>query len=285
MTLLLGVNFKKLGKIYHFYSNDYNIDIDNFVIVKTTRGIECGKVVSIKHISPSEQKKSIKHIIRCANQEDLDILNSIKQKEKDAFSICLKKIKHHNLPMKLIDVEFTFDNSKILFYFTSDGRVDFRNLVKDLASIFKNRIELRQIGVRDEAKVIGGISVCGRELCCSTFLTEFQPVSIKMAKEQNLSLNPIKISGACGRLMCCLKYEQESYEQLIANTPKVDAIIKTPEGIGKVLEVNILTGLLKISLNKEPNGTPVIFRRDEVSIISQPKNKNEEIDEELKILE
>ena len=200
-------------------------------------------------------------------------------KEKEAFSICLGKIQKHKLDMKLVDVEYTFDNNKILFYFTADGRVDFRELVKDLASVFKTRIELRQIGVRDESKMLGGLGVCGRPFCCSTFLGEFQPVSIKMAKEQGLSLNPAKISGTCGRLMCCLKYEQNVYEELLRLTPKVGAYVKTPDGRGNVIEVNLLTGMLKIRLDDKPDAAPRSFHKDQVVLIrdSQIRVNRDEI--------
>ena len=202
----------------------------------------------------------LKKLIRVANKDDLKRIAENRIREKSAFDICCKKIEAHKLEMKLVDVEYTFDNSKILFYFTADGRVDFRELVKDLASVFRTRIELRQIGVRDEAKMIGGLGICGRPFCCSSFLGGFQPVSIKMAKEQGLSLNPVKISGTCGRLMCCLKYEQEAYLDLLRSTPKVNAVVMTPEGKGVVIDQNLLTGTLKVRLEKSPDAAPQLFQ-------------------------
>lgn len=289
ISQLIGVNFKKLGKIYHFLNHDLEVKINDLVIVETSRGVECSKVVSIKDKEEDYdvESESIKPIIRIASEEDLEIVKSNKEKEKHAFSVCVKKIDDHKLPMKLIDVEYTFDNSKVLFYFTSDGRIDFRNLVKDLAYIFKNRIELRQIGVRDQAKMVGGISVCGRELCCSSFLTEFQPVSIKMAKDQNLSLNPSKISGACGRLMCCLKYDHSTYEELIKITPRAGSIVALPDGetSGTVVDVNILTGLLRISVTKKNTTNFVVHRRDEVSILKEAEADDSQTPSELYNLE
>ncbi len=209
MTEVIGVRFKSVGKVYYFDPNGERVSAGQYVIVETARGIECGEVVlENRQVDDGKIIAPLKPVIRVANQEDLKNMEKNHAKEKEAFSICLGKIQKHKLDMKLVDVEYTFDNNKILFYFTADGRVDFRELVKDLASVFKTRIELRQIGVRDESKMLGGLGVCGRPFCCSTFLGEFQPVSIKMAKEQGLSLNPAKISGTCGRLMCCLKYEQ-----------------------------------------------------------------------------
>ena len=205
--------------------------------------------------------------MRPANENDLRVVRENRAKEQKAFSICEEKIRAHNLDMKLVDVEYTFDGGKILFYFTADGRVDFRELVKDLAGVFRTRIELRQIGVRDESKMVGGFGMCGRPFCCSTFLGDFQPVSIKMAKEQGLSLNPVKISGTCGRLMCCLKYEQEAYEHLLRHTPKVGAIVETREGRGTVVENNLLTGMLKIRLERRPDAAPVVIERHEVKLI------------------
>jgi len=213
LPLVVGIRFKPAGKIYHFATGDNIYDVGERVIVETIRGIECGKVaIGNREVSEEKLVFPLKNVIRKATQEDIHIYNNNQEKEKEALEICRKKVKEHNLPMRLIEAEYTFDVGKIIFYFTADGRVDFRELVKDLAAIFKTRIELRQIGVRDEAKILGGIGSCGQELCCHSFLGEFEPVSIKMAKEQNLSLNPTKISGICGRLMCCLKYESELYE-------------------------------------------------------------------------
>ena len=226
-----------------------------------------------RKITNNQIVKPLKKVIRPASDADLQQLEANKQKEKQAFSVCQKKISEHRLDMKLVDVEYTFDNNKILFYFTADGRVDFRELVKDLASIFRTRIELRQIGVRDEAKMLGGLGVCGRSFCCSSFLGEFQPVSIKMAKEQSLSLNPTKISGICGRLMCCLKYEQDSYEKLLKMTPKVGALVSTPEGRGIVQDANPLTGSLKIALDKNPD-VPKAFQREQVRVVRGERGEN-----------
>lgn len=284
MNKAIGVRFKKQGKIYYFsISNDINYNIGDLVIVETSRGIECSEIVTtIDNFFQKHPDMNLEPILRIADKQDIEIYKKNKIKETKAFKIALQKIKNYNLPMKLIDVEYTFDNNKLLFYFSSDGRIDFRELVKELASIFKTRIELRQIGVRDEAKLIGGISVCGRVLCCSSFLSEFQPVSIKMAKDQNLSLNPSKISGACGRLMCCLKYEHESYEELLRITPKIGAIVLTEFGKGIVTDLNIITGLLKVSLKENPNATPKIVRRDEITIIKDGSIKIDK--DELKAL-
>ena len=230
--------------------------------------MECGEIaMENREVDDSEIVKPLKRIVRPANENDLRVVRENREKEKKAFGICEEKIRAHNLDMKLVDVEYTFDGSKILFYFTADGRVDFRELVKDLAGVFRTRIELRQIGVRDESKMVGGFGMCGRPFCCSTFLGDFQPVSIKMAKEQGLSLNPVKISGTCGRLMCCLKYEQEAYEHLLRHTPKVGAIVETREGRGTVVENNLLTGMLKIRLDRRPDAAPVVIERHEVKLI------------------
>lgn len=268
MTQIIGVRFKEVGKIYYFDPADKQIEKNQFVIVETARGVECGIVaIANKEIADEEITKPLKTVLKIATQQDLDQVEQNKIKSKKAFVLCEQKIVQHNLDMKLIDVEYTFDNNKILFYFTADGRIDFRNLVKDLASIFRTRIELRQIGVRDEAKMLGGLGICGREFCCSSFLGDFQPVSIKMAKEQGLSLNPSKISGTCGRLMCCLKYEQDTYESLLAVTPKVGAYVETPEGKGHVIEVSILTGILKIILDKNADKIPVIYAKENIKLI------------------
>jgi cell fate regulator YaaT (PSP1 superfamily) len=224
----------------------------------------------------------LKKVIRVATENDIKTLKENKEKEKDAFKLCEQKIEAHGLEMSLVDAEYTFDRSKLLFYFTADGRVDFRELVKDLASTFKTRIELRQIGVRDESKMVGGLGICGRPFCCNTFLTDFQPVSIKMAKEQGLSLNPTKISGTCGRLMCCLKYEQDTYEHLLRVTPKVGAIVDTPDGKGRVIEVNLITGMLKVSLDRRPDAAPVIVNRHHVKLLKDAHIRVEK--EELEAL-
>lgn len=287
MIEIIGVRFKSIGKIYYFDPLGEEYEKGDFVIVETVRGIEIGEVVLENRGVPEESVVAeLKPVIRRADKEDFEKQKENKQKEKEAFSICLKKIKEHNLEMKLIDVEYTFDGSKILFYFTADGRIDFRELVKSLATIFRTRIELRQIGVRDEAKMLGGIGICGRELCCRKFLGDFEPVSIRMAKEQGLSLNPSKISGTCGRLMCCLKYEQDTYEQLLKRTPKVDALVKTPDGKGIVVESNILTGKLKVKLDKEEGTILHIYDVKDIVVIRDTKIRltREEI-AELKKLE
>jgi len=265
---VIGVRFKNVGKIYYFDPDGQAVAKGARVIVETARGVECGEVATSNREVPDDDiVKPLKKMIRVATEADLRQVEQNKEKEKRAFDICAKKIADHKLEMKLVDVEYTFDNNKILFYFTADGRVDFRELVKDLASVFRTRIELRQIGVRDEAKMLGGLGVCGKPFCCSTFLGDFQPVSIKMAKEQGLSLNPTKISGTCGRLMCCLKYEQEAYEDLLRITPKVGASVGTKEGRGTVTEVNLLTGMLKVRLEKKNDAVPASFHRDEVKIL------------------
>lgn len=250
MITVIGVRFKKAGKIYYFNPGQMDIKKGDFVVVETARGIEFGEcVVGVKNLNENEIVAPLKNVIRKADNEDIEINRVNKAKEVDAFDICVEKIKAHKLDMKLIDVEYTFDNNKVIFYFTADGRVDFRELVKDLASIFRTRIELRQIGVRDEAKMTGGLGPCGRSLCCSTFLGEFAPVSIKMAKEQNLSLNPTKISGICGRLMCCLNYEQETYEEIRKRMPKVGSIVNTPYGKGEVTSSSVVKESVKVKVN------------------------------------
>lgn len=272
MVIVVGVRFKKAGKIYYFDPDNIDIQKDDFVIVETARGIEFGQaVVGIKEISEEEIVPPLKKVLRVATEEDARSNEENIRKEKEAFEICLKKIECHNLDMKLIDVEYTFDNNKIIFYFTADGRVDFRELVKDLAAIFKTRIELRQIGVRDESKMIGGLGPCGRTLCCSTFLGEFAPVSIKMAKEQSLSLNPTKISGICGRLMCCLKYEHEMYENILEKLPSIGSIVMTPNGRGIVVETNTLLEMVKVKV-KLPDDTEDIvpFSIEEIKEIEKP---------------
>lgn len=281
MVEIIGVRFKKGGKIYYFGPKEIKFSIGDFAIVETARGVECGEVViANREVEESEIVSPLKDIIRKATYSDMKIVEKNKLKEKEAFDICLEKIAYRKLDMHLVDVECTFDNNKILFYFTAENRVDFRELVKDLASVFRTRIELRQIGVRDEAKILGGLGICGREFCCKGYLGEFQPVSIKMAKEQNLSLNPTKISGTCGRLMCCLKHEQASYEQLLKITPKVGAYVKAPQCSGYVEDVNLITGKLKI----KPDNTdvPVFADRSEVSIIKDSEIKVNK--EELKAL-
>lgn len=268
MAEVVGIRFKEVGKVYYFDPDGMQFKKGDRAVVETARGVECGEIaMENREVDDSEIVKPLKRIVRPANETDLRVVRENRAKEQKAFSICEEKIRAHNLDMKLVDVEYTFDGGKILFYFTADGRVDFRELVKDLAGVFRTRIELRQIGVRDESKMVGGFGMCGRPFCCSTFLGDFQPVSIKMAKEQGLSLNPVKISGTCGRLMCCLKYEQEAYEHLLRHTPKVGAIVETREGRGTVVENNLLTGMLKIRLERRPDAAPVVIERHEVKLI------------------
>ena len=290
MTKVIGVRFRTAGKIYFFSPGKFEVKRGDQVIVETARGVEFGNVVmGPKEVKDEEITQPLKTVIRLATEDDRRVEEKNRKKEKEAFQICLEKIHKHGLEMKLIDVEYTFDNNKILFYFTADGRVDFRELVKDLASVFKTRIELRQIGVRDEAKMLGGLGICGRPFCCCSFLGEFQPVSIKMAKEQGLSLNPTKISGTCGRLMCCLKYEQNAYEDLLRITPRVGAYVSTGEGKGTVTEVSLLTGLVKVRMDKASDGAPMIFEREAVKVIRDARPQREDIDfktnKELKKLE
>jgi cell fate regulator YaaT (PSP1 superfamily) len=248
---VVGVRFKKAGKIYYFDPGDLSIQKDDFVIVETVRGVEYGKaVVARKQVDENDVVLPLKRVVRIAEQKDRMIVDENKQAAQEAYDVCNEKVNEHQLDMKLVDVEYTFDRNKIIFYFTADGRVDFRELVKDLAAIFRTRIELRQIGVRDEAKMLGGIGPCGRMLCCSTFLGDFDPVSIKMAKDQNLSLNPTKISGLCGRLMCCLKYENDEYEEAKRLLPDLGEMIVTPQGKGKVVGLNILERLLQVEVKE-----------------------------------
>lgn len=283
MVKVIGVRFKEVGKVYYFAPGDLKIEAGQTVIVETARGIESGEVVfGEKEVTDDCIVPPLKSVIRIATEEDhKKILENI-QKEQEAFDICNEKIEKHQLEMKLVDVEYTFDNSKIMFYFTADGRIDFRELVKDLAYVFKTRIELRQIGVRDEAKILGGVGICGRPLCCKTFLGEFQPVSIKMAKEQGMSLNPTKISGNCGRLMCCLKYEQDAYEDLLEKTPAVSSVVKTPDGKGTVEQVNLLKGLLKVKLTNSRNPDEAEVREysvDDVEVIHRARGASRSFDD------
>ncbi|MDO4742674.1 MAG: stage 0 sporulation family protein [bacterium] len=280
MIEIVGVKFRSDGRIYSFNPAGKKYNTGDYVIVNTARGTECGEISNPNHfVDDTQVVKPLKEIIRRANDADLKRLKENKAKEQKAFKVCEELIPKHNLDMKLVDVEASFDGSKILFYFTSDGRVDFRELVKDLAAMFHTRIELRQIGVRDEAKKLGGLGICGQEFCCTRFLDDFQPVSIKMAKEQGLSLNPTKISGSCGRLMCCLKYEQNAYEHLIQLTPPLHSTVKTSDGVGTVTEVNLLTGMLKVAFSKE-EVMPRSYHRDDVKLLSK-RNKHEQKDEEI----
>ncbi len=274
MAEIVGIRFKNVGKIYYFEPNGMTFKKGDRAIVETARGLECGEVAMENRDVPDDTVVNpLKPVIRPATEADLKTVEQNKEKEKKAYKICEEKIARHGLEMKLVDVEYTFDSSKILFYFTADGRVDFRELVKDLASVFRTRIELRQIGVRDEAKMLGGFGICGRPFCCKSFLGEFQPVSIKMAKEQGMSLNPVKISGTCGRLMCCLKYEQDSYEHLLRHTPKVGAIVETVEGRGTVIENNLITGMLKIRLDRRSDAAPITVERHSVKLIKDAQIK------------
>lgn len=287
MVNVVGVRFKSVGKIYYFDPENIEIKKGDSVIVETSRGVEFGSVVlANKEISENEIVSPLKKVLRKATDDDIKIMLDNKEKEKQAFEKCVKKIEEHELAMKLVDVEYTFDHNKILFYFTADGRIDFRELVRDLASLFKTRIELRQIGVRDEAKMLGGIGVCGRPLCCSLYLGEFEPVSIKMAKEQSLSLNPTKISGTCGRLMCCLKNEQEAYEDLIRRTPHTGSVVKTPDGKGTVVSANLLKSLVNVSLDIDGEKEIKEYKLSDIKIL---KKVNVKIDDsetkDLKALE
>ena len=274
MVEIVVVKFKKSGKLYYFDPAGLKIPRGSYVVVETARGVELGVVTSSnKEINDENIVSPLKPVLRIATQKDLDTAKANEQKEKEAFKICLEKIAARKLDMKLVDVEYTFDQSKILFYFTSDGRVDFRELVKDLASVFRVRIELRQIGVRDEAKMLGGLGICGRKLCCSSHLGGFEPVSIKMAKEQNLSLNPTKISGTCSRLMCCLKYEQEAYEDLLKTTPSVGSYVKTPDGKGVVSDVNLLKGILKVAIGKDEDKVIKTYHVDDITVLKSAEIK------------
>ena len=286
MVSVIGVRFRYAGKIYYFDPAGIDIKPGEKVIVETARGVECGEVViPLREVDDSEVVAPLKKVMRKATEEDLQHVEENRQKAREAFGICLEKIQKHNLEMKLIDVEYTFDNNKILFYFTADGRVDFRELVKDLAAVFRTRIELRQIGVRDEAKMMGGLGICGRCLCCSCHLTEFQPVSIKMAKEQSLSLNPTKISGICGRLMCCLKYEHEAYEDLLRRIPKVNALVETPDGTGTVMYVSLLEEKVKVKLDNDNEPDLKEYHASEIKLIKDvekaPEEEEEDVDIEL----
>jgi cell fate regulator YaaT (PSP1 superfamily) len=284
MISVVGVRFKKAGKIYYFDPDEIEIKKYDNVIVETARGLEFGEVViGIREVSEDDIVSPLKKVIRIASNEDKEKNINNKEREKEAFEVCLKKIVDHGLSMKLIDVEYTFDNSKVIFYFVADGRIDFRELVKDLAAIFRTRIELRQIGVRDESKMIGGLGPCGRSMCCSTFLGDFEPVSIKMAKEQSLSLNPTKISGVCGRLMCCLNYEQSTYEDIRKRTPIVGSIVKTPDGEGEVVENNILIEKVKVRIKINADEFDIIpYPITDITLVSGDFEHSEISEEEIK---
>ncbi len=289
MTRIIGVRFRYAGKIYYFSPGKYDLNKGDHVIVETARGVEYGTVViGIRDVEDDTVVQPLKSVIRIATAADDEAAAKNKEKEKEAMKICLEKIKKHNLEMKLIEAEYTFDNNKLLFYFTADGRIDFRELVKDLAAVFKTRIELRQIGVRDETKIMGGIGVCGRSLCCNSYLADFIPVSIKMAKEQNLSLNPTKISGVCGRLMCCLKNEEETYEELNSHLPVIGDNVTTNDGLkGEVSSVSVLRQLVKVIV-KLDNDEKEIREYKVADLKFKPKKRNDRInisDAELKALE
>lgn len=272
MTEVVSVKFKPEGRTYFFDPSGLDLSVGELVVVETSRGIECATVCeAVKSVDDKNIVKPLKKVLRIATQADKNKLLENEKKKEEAFKICEKKILEHGLDMKLVDVEYAFDSSKIVFYFTSEGRVDFRNLVKDLAGGFHTRIELRQIGVRDEAKLLGGLGICGQPFCCARFLDDFQPVSIKMAKEQGLSLNPTKISGSCGRLMCCLKYEQEAYEYLNSITPPVGSIVKTPHGTGSVVDENPLTGMLYVKIGED--AAPTKIHRNDVETVHRGKPK------------
>ena len=275
MTKIIGVRFRNVGKVYYFSPKDFDICVGDHVIVETARGVEYGNVVlGPKEVEDEKVIQPLREVIRLATPKDDAKEEANRRKEKEAFEICQKKIRAHELEMKLIDAEYTFDNNKVLFYFTADGRIDFRELVKDLAAVFKTRIELRQIGVRDETKILGGMGICGRPLCCHTYLSEFAPVSIKMAKEQNLSLNPTKISGVCGRLMCCLKNEQETYEYLNRKLPGVGDSVTTPENLkGEVTSVNVLRQLVKVLVDVDDEKEIREYPVSELKF--RPKHKKE----------
>ena len=279
MVEVVGIRFKSSGKVYYFLPNGKTLHRGQHAIVETSRGQEYGEVaMGNKEVKETDTVPPLRSIIRIATDADTAHHKDNKTKEDEAFRVCNEKIIAHGLDMKLIDAQYTFDNSKLLFYFTSSGRVDFRELVKDLASVFRTRIELRQIGIRDEAKLMGGMGMCGRPLCCTLFLSDFGQVSIKMAKEQNLSLNSAKISGICGRLMCCLRYEHEAYEYEIKRTPPVDALVHTADGNGTVTEINPLRGTIKVRLNSSPDTPPKLYKREDVVMLQKKHNKDKEED-------
>lgn len=295
MVKVVGVRFKNAGKVYYFDPDELDIKLNDNVIVETARGMEFGTItMDVTDIKSEDVVQPLKKIVRIANAEDIKRHADNEKKKDKAMSMCQEKINKHNLDMKLIDVEYTFDNNKIVFYFTSDGRVDFRELVKDLAGVFKMRIELRQIGVRDEAKMLGGIGSCGKGLCCATWLSDFQPVSIKMAKVQSLSLNPTKISGICGRLMCCLKYENDVYMELRKGLPDNGEVVKTPDGKGKVVDTNILESKVKVRLYTgerdddgiEKMGTDIYtYKKEEIKRLNHQNKKNQRSEKAESILE
>jgi cell fate regulator YaaT (PSP1 superfamily) len=280
---IVGVNFREAGKIYYFSPESFRLALGDKVIVETSRGIELGVVkVGNKIVDSKDIVSPLKPVTRPATDQDIEQYEKNRAAEDEAIAICQKKVEAHNLGMKLVGAEYTFDKSKLIFYFTCESRVDFRELVRDLASTFRTRIELRQIGIRDEAKMLGGLGVCGRKLCCANFLSDFVQVSIKMAKEQNFSLNSSKVSGACGRLMCCLRYEHEAYEEAIKQTPPNGSVVKTPEGEGVVIETKPLAKEIKVRLNDKDKEAPKTFKCSEVKVLSRPgKHKEKDEGEDL----
>ena len=283
---IVGISFREAGKIYYFSPSDFKLNADERVIVETSRGVEIGTVkIANKYVPLSETVQPLKAILRPATNEDIIKDRENKEAQFEAALICKKKIAAHGLDMSLVDAEYTFDKSKLIFYFTCETRVDFRELVKDLASTFRTRIELRQIGIRDEAKMMGGLGVCGRKFCCAGFLTDFVQVSIKMAKEQNFSLNSAKVSGACGRLMCCLRYEHEAYEDALSRTAPVGATVKTNEGIGTVVEIKPLLEEIKVKFGDGDKDVPKLFKSKDVKIIKMPGKRDNNDDETDEILE
>lgn len=287
MVEVTGIRFKPMGKVYYFDPGDLELKVGTHVIVETSRGVEYGNVaIERKTVEESRIVPPLKKVLRIATAKDEEIVAQNKISEKEALEICREKAEKRGLAMKLVDVEYTFDHNKILFYFTADGRIDFRELVRDLAAVFKTRIELRQIGVRDEAKMVGGLGVCGRVLCCNSYMTEFQPVSIKMVKEQNLSLNPTKISGTCGRLMCCLKNEQAAYEALSKNAPSVGSVVETPDGKGEVCAVSLLKGIVSVTVDAGNEKEIKDYNLKQIKIIKLHRSKGEKVNlDELKQLE
>ena len=279
MATVVGIRFKDAGKVYYFDPGDTVLNRGDSAIVETVRGVECGYVsMGCREIPDTDIVQPLKPIIRKAAEADLRRVADNEARQKQAFAVCERKIAERKMDMKLVDVTYTFDNSKILFYFTADGRVDFRDLVKDLASVFRTRIELRQIGVRDEAKMLGGLGVCGRPFCCAQFMGDFQPVSIKMAKEQGLSLNPVKISGTCGRLMCCLKYEQNAYDDLLRTSPRVGALVSTPDGRCIVTEQNLIAGTVKARPERDPDAAPKTYHVAEVKTLHGDRARGERVE-------
>ncbi len=282
MTEIIGIRFNKAGKIYYFGPNGKKVDVGMGVIVETARGVEFGTVaIANKMVDDKDVVQPLKSITRIATNADYNQVDANRQKEKEAFKIANEKIAEHKLDMHLVSTEYTFDGSKILFYFTADGRVDFRELVKTLAGIFKTRIELRQIGVRDEAKFLGAVGICGKTLCCSTFLDDFRPVSIKMAKEQGLSLNPTKISGVCGRLMCCLQYEQNVYDEMLKIVPPKGSLIECEDGRGIVIDVETLKGVIKVKFGDDDDMTVKQYNAKDVKVIKKGKEKKEDLPEDI----